>query len=138
MPTSQQAPTNLPGDGTSKASFRKKQRSRMGRAKKRQAEAQGMGYAPRGESIKRALHKHVAPSDPVKSKLSIKNADMASSGYIGLRGKKSKKLYFLEELVGVNSKFHFLLIEWDGVYVVLGTLSATGSLLYQNTHPDLG
>jgi hypothetical protein len=74
-----------------------------------------MGYAPRRESVKRALDKHVTPSNPVKTNLSIKKTDMASTAYIGLREQKSKKDYALEELVGRNSKLGLRLIEWDGM-----------------------
>jgi hypothetical protein len=112
--TSQAAPTNS-ADVISKASFRKKKRSHNDRKKRRQAEAREMGYATRRESVKRALHKYVTPSNPVKTNLSIKKTDMASTGYIGLREQKSKKDYALEELVGKSSKLGFRLIEWDGM-----------------------
>jgi hypothetical protein len=102
-------------DEISKASFRKKKRSHNNRTKRRQAEVHEMGYAPHRESVKRALHKHVTPSNPVKTNLSIKKTDMASTGYVGVREQKSKKDYTLEELVGRNSKFGFRLIEWDGM-----------------------
>jgi hypothetical protein len=112
---SQGAPTNSTVDGISKASFRKKKRSHKDRKKCWQAEAHKMGYTPHRESVKRALHKHVMPSNPVKTNLSIKKTNMASTGYVGLREQKSKKDYPLEELVGRNSKLGFRLIEWDGM-----------------------
>jgi hypothetical protein len=99
----------------SKASFRKKNRSHKNRAKRRKAEAHDLGYAPHRESVKRGLHKHVAPSNPLKTSLSIDASNMASTGYIGLREQNSKKIFTLEELVGEKSKFHFQLIGWDGV-----------------------
>jgi hypothetical protein len=129
---------HLPAGGISKASFRKKERSHKNRVKKRREEAHEMGYAPRRESIKRALHKHVAPSDPVKSKLSIKKTNMASTGYIGRREQRSGKVYPLEDLVGENSIFRFLLIHWDGVYVALASLFATDSAFCQNAHAHPG
>jgi hypothetical protein len=95
--------------------FRKKKRSHKNRTKHRQAELSQMGYAPHRESVKRALHKHVTPSIPVKTNLSIKKTDMASTGYLGVREQKSKRDYTLEELVGKRSKFGFRLVEWDGV-----------------------
>ena len=116
MPTtSQAAPTNLAAQEISKASFRKKKRSHKNRTKRRQAESHERGYAPHRESVKRALHKHVTPSNPIKTHLSIKKTDMASTAYIGLREQKSKKEYTLEELVGEKSKFGFRLVEWDGM-----------------------
>jgi len=74
-----------------------------------------MGYAPHRESVKRARHKHVTPSNPVKTNLSIKKTDMASTGYVGVREPKSKRDYTLEELVGKKSKFGLRLVEWDGM-----------------------
>ena len=113
--TSQAVPTNLAMHEISKASFRKKKQSHRNRTKRWQAESHEMGYAPHRESIKRALHKHVTPSNPVKTHLSIKKTDMASTAYIGVREHKSKKDFTLEELVGKNSKFGFCLVEWDGM-----------------------
>jgi hypothetical protein len=115
--TSQSTPTNVPVDEISKASFRKKNRSHKNRANRRKAEVREMGYAPHRESVKRALHKHVAPSNPVKTSVSINATDMASTGYIGLREQFSKKIFTLNELVGEGSLFHFQLIPWDGMYV---------------------
>jgi hypothetical protein len=102
-------------DEISKASFRKKKRLHKNQTKRRQAEVHKMGYAPHRESVKRVLHKHVTPSNPVKTNLSINKTNMASTGYVGAREQKSKKDYTLEELVGRNSKFGFCLIEWDGM-----------------------
>jgi hypothetical protein len=74
-----------------------------------------MGYTPHRESVTRPLHKHIMPSNPIKTNLSIKKTDMASTGYVSVREQKSKKDYTLEELVGRNSKFGFCSIEWDGM-----------------------
>jgi hypothetical protein len=74
-----------------------------------------MGYTPHRESMKRALHKHVMPSNPIKTNLSIKKTNMALAGYVGIREQKSKKDYTLEELEGRNSKFGFCLVKWDGM-----------------------
>jgi hypothetical protein len=112
---SQAVPTNLAVDVSFKASFRKKKRSHNDQKKHRQAEARKMGYTTHRESVKRALHKYVTPSNPVKTNLSIKKTDMASTGYIGLREQKSKKDYALEELVSKSSKLGFHLIKWDGM-----------------------
>jgi hypothetical protein len=119
----------MPMDGTSKASFRQKKRSKKNRAKRRQAEAQATGYGPHRESIKRALHKHVKPSNPVETKFSIQATDMTSTGYLGLRNQNSKKVYPLEELVGEGSKFHLRLVPWDGRYVGPCASLAPDSLL---------
>jgi hypothetical protein len=78
-------------DEISKASFRKKKRSHKNRTKCQQVEVHEMGYAPRRESVKRALHKHVTPSNPIKTNLSIKKTDMASTGYVGVREQKLRK-----------------------------------------------
>jgi hypothetical protein len=86
-------------DEISKASFRKKKRSHNNWTKRWQAEVHEMGYAPHRESVKRVLHKHVMPSNPIKTNLSIKKTDMASTGYVSVREQKSKKDYTLEELV---------------------------------------
>ena len=116
MPTmSQVAPTNLAVQEFSKASFRKKKRSHKNWTKRWQAESRERGYAPHRESVKRVLQKHVTPSKPVKTQLSIKKTDMASTVYIGLREQKSKKDYTLEGLVGEKSKFGFCLVKWDGM-----------------------
>ena len=112
--TSQAVTTNSSTDDISKASFRKKKRSHKSRTKRRQTEAHEMGYTPHRESVKRALQKHVTPSDPVKSNISIKDTDMASTGYVGVREQRPKKDYTLAELVGEDSKFRFRLIQWDG------------------------
>jgi hypothetical protein len=112
---SQAVPTNSAADEISKASFRKKKRLHRNRKQRQQAEVHEMGYAPHRESIKRALHKHITPSNPVKTNLSIKKTDMASTGYVSIREQKSKKDYTLEELVGRNSKFGFCLVELDGM-----------------------
>jgi hypothetical protein len=74
-----------------------------------------MGYTPCRESVKRALHKHIMPSNPFKTNLSIKKTNMALTRYVGVREQKSRKGHALEELVGSNSKFGFRLIEWDGM-----------------------
>jgi hypothetical protein len=71
----------------------------------------GAGYALRQESVKRALHKRVMPSYPVRSRLSIKATDMTSTRSVGLREQESKKDYPL--------KFLSLLIKWDNVQVAL-------------------
>jgi hypothetical protein len=107
-------PTNSAAYEISKASFRKKKRSHKNWTKGQQAEVHEMGYAPHRESVKRALHKHITPSNPVKTNLSVKKTDMVSTGYVGVREQKSKKDYTLEELVGRNSRFGFHLMEWDG------------------------
>jgi hypothetical protein len=139
IPTMSQAvPTNSVADDISKASFRKKKRSRKNQTKRRQAKVHEMGYTPPRESVKRALDKHVTPSNPVKTNLSIKKTDMASTGYVGLMEQKSKKDYILEELVGGNSKLGFRLIKWDGMYVTLHSWSPPGSRLNQNAHPHPG
>ena len=42
----------------------------------------------------------------------MKKDDVARTGYVGLRTKKSKKVYSKEELIRMG----FRLIEWDGRY----------------------
>jgi hypothetical protein len=111
---SQAVPTNPVVNDISKASFQKK-RSHKNRTKHWQVEVHEMGYTPHREPVKRVLHKHIMPSNPVKTNLSIKKTNMASTRYIGLREQKSKKDYALEELVGMNSKQGLCLMEWDGM-----------------------
>lgn len=95
IPTkSQAAHTNLAADEISKASFRMKKRSHKNRTKRRQAEAHEMGHALHRKSVKRALHKHVMPSNPINTNHSIKKTDIASTAYVGVREQKPKIVHW--------------------------------------------
>jgi hypothetical protein len=101
-----------PPDTTSisKSAYRKKMRSRKNRQRQRQRANEELGHAPHRESIKKARQKHVKPMKFEQTTYSIKKTDMASTGYVGLRRKKPKKVYTLQELQDMG----FTLKEWDG------------------------
>lgn len=62
----------------------------------------------------KTLRKHVKPSNPIRSAMEGEKIRIASTGYIGVRQRKSSRVYTLEELTGKGSRFGLKLIEWDG------------------------
>ncbi|KDR65472.1 hypothetical protein GALMADRAFT_43520, partial [Galerina marginata CBS 339.88] len=63
----------------------------------------------------RYFEKHVKHAPTVHTAHDAKKIKIASTGYIGVRGKNSAQTFRLDELVGENSRFKFDLVEWDGI-----------------------
>lgn len=88
---------------------RLKARSHAKRDKKKALKS----YVPKPRMSK--AEKHVKNAPLLLSSFKPEKMPIASTGYIGLRGKKSPAtVYSLDELVGPTSRFGFKLFEWDG------------------------
>lgn len=93
---------------------KKKARSRENGRRRRaeQNEKKFSHYAPRPSTH----DKYVEPSVPLRTAMETKDAQVASTAYVGLNDVRTREghTWLLEDLVGESSKFKFKLVQWDG------------------------
>jgi len=95
---------------------RKREKTRANRKEKRgrERDARLGGPAPR----EKARKKYAGSADLLFTDLDMREAEVTSTAYTALDDRvRGKKSYTLDELVGVDSKWKFVLQKWDGKYV---------------------
>ena len=78
--------------------------------------------------------KFVEAADPINVQYNASNSPACSTGYVGLKGKVSKAVKALTELLGKNTKTKYRLVKWPGVYVFLRCLITSLMPFKVDTH----
>ncbi|RDB28894.1 hypothetical protein Hypma_015383 [Hypsizygus marmoreus] len=126
-------PPPFPATSSSKATNtrnknkRNKARGHANRKRKCEQEQEGTyGIHATRPSVRK---KFVIPSQPLKTNLETDGIPIASTGFIGRRDKKTKRLHTLEDLTGPNSPYGFRLVSWSGSGPAVSIVDGEGRVI---------